>query len=258
MRSPSLSLDSPESLGASLLVATSPRRGVPPRDDPVRVLIVDDQSLIRQALTVLLRADPAWTIVGDVDSLPADLDGVTETGAQVVLINADHDGRACLRAIAALGALEHGPRVVVLGHTHPTAFVVELFRAGAFGYLPTTARVADLREAIAAAASGVPYVLPSTARALAAGLRESAPVPASDASHVRLAQLSDRERTVFRLVACGHSGPEIAERLGITVKTVDTYRHRINEKIGVHHRSEYVRMALDAGVLAPGLCASPL
>jgi DNA-binding CsgD family transcriptional regulator len=95
-------------------------------------------------------------------------------------------------------------------------------------------------------------VLPTTAKVLATGLR--APPPGTPArGNSSLDVLSARERTVLERIARGFSGPEVADQLGITVKTVDTYRHRINEKLGVHHRSDYVRIAIDHDLLCRDL-----
>ena len=88
---------------------------------------------------------------------------------------------------------------------------------------------------------------PSVARMLATELTRKPEAP--DTPTARLAALSDREREVLQLVAEGFNGPEIGARLRITAKTVDTYKQRIEEKIGLSHRTEYVRFAIDAGLL---------
>jgi two-component system response regulator NreC len=138
--------------------------------------------------------------------------------------------------------------VIVLNGEQRPEEVLEAFRAGAFGYLPWSASVNELIEAIEMVADGMSYVLPTTAKALAAGLRTPPAAPASP-NGSSLGVLSARERTVLERIARGFSGPEVAGQLGITVKTVDTYRHRIHEKLGVHHRSDYVRIALDHDLL---------
>ena len=124
---------------------------------------------------------------------------------------------------------------------------IDVLHAGARGYLRKDADDHDLLDAIRVVAAGDFYVRPAVARRLA----QSA-VPDTDHSRTYLTQyesLSDREQTVLRLVAIGYNGPEIGRQLGITAKTVDTYKQRIEEKLGLAHRTAYVRFALQAGLL---------
>ena len=104
----------------------------------------------------------------------------------------------------------------------------------------------ELVDAVRAVAAGEIYVRPQVARFLAASIRgQAATAHAED----RLGKLSGRERTVVELMAEGFNGPEIGDRLGISAKTVETYKQRIGEKLGIEHRSEYVRLALEEGLL---------
>ncbi len=91
------------------------------------------------------------------------------------------------------------------------------------------------------------YVRPAVARALADSV--DPPPPARTDARARLDRLSDREQSVVVLTARGFNGPEIGRQLGITAKTVDTYKQRIEEKLGLSHRSEYVRFALEADLM---------
>jgi two-component system response regulator NreC len=101
-------------------------------------------------------------------------------------------------------------------------------------------------EAIRVVAAGEVYVRPSAARLLAAAV---IPERAHKTARSRFELLSDREQTVLRLVAEGYSGAEIARQLGISTKTVDAYKHRVREKLGLQHRTDYVRFAIESGVL---------
>jgi two-component system, NarL family, response regulator NreC len=100
---------------------------------------------------------------------------------------------------------------------------------------------------VRAVARGDLYVRPSAARILAKGLTRKDPV---QAERDRYEMLTDRERNVLRLVAEGYSAPEIGARLFISPKTVDTYKQRINEKLGVAHRADYVKLALKLGLIS--------
>lgn len=236
-------VESPDALAAALLSDSARRRGARFTGEPIRTAILDRNQLMRQALTALLARDPRIHLVGDSCELDQCVDFATHRAAQVVLLSADPDSSVVLRQIAALTAIPLPPHVIVLSCEQRPDEVLEAFRAGAFGYLPWSASVTELVEAIEVVAEGMSYVLPTTAKALATGLR-SPPSPTTSPGSTRLDILSARERTVLEQIARGYSGPEVAEQLGITVKTVDTYRHRIHEKLGVHHRSDYVRIAL--------------
>jgi DNA-binding NarL/FixJ family response regulator len=236
-------VESPDALAAALLSDSARRRGARFTGDPIRVVILEPNQLMRQALTALLARDPRIHLVGDSCDLDKCVDFATHRAAQVVLLSAEPHSTTVVRQIAALAASPAGPHVIVLNSEQLPDEVLEAFRAGAFGYLPWSASVTELVEAIEMVADGMSYVLPTTAKALATGLRNPAPPPITPGS-TRLDILSARERTVLERIARGFSGPEVADQLGITVKTVDTYRHRIHEKLGVHHRSDYVRIAL--------------
>jgi DNA-binding NarL/FixJ family response regulator len=258
----------PMELGNALLSQGAHRRGIRPSGELVRVALLDDQHLMRLGLRALLAQDPRLQLVGDGARLEEVERLVVHGGAQVVLLNADMEGGVA--ALQRLSQLAAAPRVVALGDDEHPDRMLALFRAGAFGYLPKSVQLPELRDAIEAVAAGGTYVRASTARAMASGLR--APGSAghgranghangqanghanghANGSRQLLDRLSGREQTVFTLIARGYSGPEIAAQLGITAKTVDTYRHRIHEKIGVQHRSAYVQAALDAGLLATG------
>jgi Response regulator containing a CheY-like receiver domain and an HTH DNA-binding domain len=95
------------------------------------------------------------------------------------------------------------------------------------------------------------YVRPKAAEILAARIRPIAHSSPADEARAKLLKLSDREREVLRHVAEGYNGPEIGSRIGISSKTVETYKQRIAEKIGLGHRADYVRFALVAGLIAP-------
>lgn len=241
-------VDSPDALAEALLSNVARRRGARFSGDPIRIALFDRNQLMRRALAALLADDPRINLVGDASDIDQCATYATHRGAEVVLLSAEQNAAAVIRQISTLAALPSAPHVIVLNGEQRPEEVLEAFRAGAFGYLPWSASVNELIEAIEMVADGMSYVLPTTAKALAAGLRTPPAAPASS-NGSSLGVLSARERTVLERIARGFSGPEVAEQLGITVKTVDTYRHRIHEKLGVHHRSDYVRIALDHDLL---------
>jgi DNA-binding NarL/FixJ family response regulator len=126
--------------------------------------------------------------------------------------------------------------------------LLEALEAGASGFLMKDAADRELIDAIRAVAAGEVYVRPRVARLLAARVR-GAVTPAVARGREELAALSERERTVVRMIAEGYNGPEIGRHLGISAKTVDTYKQRVEEKLGLTHRTEYVRFALELDLL---------
>jgi DNA-binding NarL/FixJ family response regulator len=125
-------------------------------------------------------------------------------------------------------------------------YLVNLLEAGAAGYLVKNAADRELADAIRAVASGETYVQPSAARALA---REVTRRAGHADEREQYQSLSERERDVLVLVAGGYSASEIGERLFISPKTVETYKQRISEKLGLSHRSDYVQLCLRLGLL---------
>jgi DNA-binding NarL/FixJ family response regulator len=154
------------------------------------------------------------------------------------------DGLAATKALAAKGT---SPRVLVLTMHAEEEYLVPLLEAGAAGYLVKSAADRDLVDAVRTVARGDVYVRPAAARVLAGGLRRPGSPPDEKSRYDRL---TERERDVMRLVAQGYSAPEIGERLFISPKTVDTYKQRVNEKMGFAHRADYVKSALKLGLLA--------
>jgi two-component system, NarL family, response regulator NreC len=154
------------------------------------------------------------------------------------------DGTAATKEIVAKGL---ATRVLVLTMHSEEDYLVPLMEAGAAGYLVKSAADRELVDAVRAVAHGDVYVHASAARVLAKNLTKKDP---EKVDRDRFDHLTQRERDVLRLVAQGFSAPEIGEKLYISPKTVDTYKQRIQEKLGLAHRSDYVQFALKLGLLA--------
>jgi DNA-binding NarL/FixJ family response regulator len=232
---------------ADLATRDYSRRGVATSDGTIRVVLIDDHTIVRAGLKALLRSAPDVAVVGEAKSGDEAVALVARTGADVVVMDLDMahgDGAMATRALA-----RDAPsvRVLILTMHAEQERLLGLLKDGARGYLSKDAAQRELLDAIRVVASGDIYVRPSVARMLAAAI--ASPPKAADQAASRYESLSDRERAVLRLVAEGFNGPEIGLRLAITAKTVDTYKQRIENKIGLAHRSDYVRFAVDAGLL---------
>ena len=157
---------------------------------------------------------------------------------------ADGDGIAATRKITQDKAQR--ARVLVLTMHSEEAYLEAVLEAGASGYLVKSTADRELVDAVRAVARGDEWVQPAAARVLAQAARRREDKTSDRARYERL---TDRERAVMRLIAEGYTAPEIGEQLSISPKTVDTYKQRINDKLGLTHRADYVKLALKLGLL---------
>ncbi len=155
----------------------------------------------------------------------------------------DVDGAEATKQIVAKAL---SARILILTMHAEEEYLIPLMEAGVAGYLVKTAADRELVDAVRAVAHGDVYVRPAAARVLAKNLTKKDPAAAERDQFDKLTQ---RERDVLRFVARGYSAPEIGEKLFISPKTVDTYKQRIQEKLGLAHRSDYVQLALKLGIL---------
>lgn len=233
-------------LGATMAARRYARRGVPDRDETIRVVLVDDHTLIREGLRVLLQSTTDIAVVGEAENGAATLALARRVVPDIVVLDLDMPGSDGATALASLREELPDVRVLVLTVYAEQARLVPVLEAGARGYLTKEAASRELVEAIRVVAAGEVYVRPAVARLLAAAV---VPKHTTDSARSRFQRLSDREQTVLRLVAEGYNGAEIARQLGVSTKTVEAYKHRIHDKLGLRHRTEYVRFALEAETL---------
>ena len=213
----------------------------------IRVVLVDDHAIVRTGLKAVLGAAPEIEVVGEASGGNEAVALLGTTEADVVVMDlsmADGDGMAATRTITQDKA-QHA-RVLVLTMHAEEAYLEAVLEAGASGYLVKNIADRELVDAVRAVARGDVWVQPSGARVLAQGARRREE-HASD--RARYERLTDRERAVMRLIAEGYTAPEIGEQLMISPKTVDTYKQRINDKLGLAHRADYVKLALKLGLL---------
>lgn len=213
---------------------------------PIRILLVDDHVLVRLGLRTLLSSTDEMQVIGEASNGQEALDFCAKDQPDVVVLDLTMDGMDGLTATREFSRRFPAVRVLVLTMHDEEDYLIPLLEAGAAGYMVKDAASSELIEAIRAAASGRVFVRAAAAEVLAAGWSRRT---AQDPARAAYETLSDREREVFRLMAQGYSSTQIGERLFISGKTVDTYRRRINEKMGFAERSDYIRLALDLGLL---------
>jgi DNA-binding NarL/FixJ family response regulator len=212
----------------------------------IRVVLVDDHAIVRTGLKAVLADAPEIDVVGEASGGNEAVDLLTRIAADVVVMDlsmSDGDGLTATREITSTG---DGTRVLVLTMHAEEAYLEAVLEAGASGYLGKANADQDLVEAVHAVARGEIFVQPSAARVLAQGARRR---DEQATERARYERLTDREREVMRLIAEGYTAPEIGEQLAISPKTVDTYKQRVNDKLGLTHRADYVKLALKLGLL---------
>jgi two-component system, NarL family, response regulator NreC len=215
--------------------------------DLIRVLLADDHAVVRAGLKAVLGAAPDIDIVGEAKDGREAVALAERLNPDVVVMDLSMGGLDGTEATKEIVAKNLPARVLILTMHAEEDYLVPLLEAGAAGYLVKSAADRELVDAVRAVARGDLYVRPSAARILAKGLTRKDPV---QAERDRYEMLTERERNVLRLVAEGYSAPEIGARLFISPKTVDTYKQRINEKLGVAHRADYVKLALKLGLIS--------
>src|SRR5215813_1270930 len=216
-------------------------------NDVIRVVLADDHVVVRAGLRAVLGAAKDIEIIGEAKNGREAVTLAERFQPDVVVMDLDMpdlDGVTATKEIVSKGLAS---RVLVLTMHAEEDYLVPLMEAGAAGYLVKSAADRDLIDAVRAVAHGDVYVRPAAARVLAKNLTKKDP---AQSERERFDKLTQRERDVLRYVAQGYSAPEVGERLFISPKTVDTYKQRIQEKLGLMHRSDYVQFALKLGLLS--------
>jgi DNA-binding NarL/FixJ family response regulator len=214
--------------------------------DMIRVVLADDHSVVRAGLKAVLSTARDIEVVAEAKTGREAVIAAERFKPDVVVMDLsmpEMDGTAATREIVSKGL---AARVLVLTMHSEEDYLVPLMEAGAAGYLVKSAADRELVDAVRAVAHGDVYVHASAARVLAKNLTKKDP---EKVERDRFEKLTQREQDVLRLVAQGFSAPEIGEKLFISPKTVDTYKQRIQEKLGLAHRSDYVQFALKLGLL---------
>jgi DNA-binding NarL/FixJ family response regulator len=216
----------------------------------IRVLLADDQTLVRAAFAMLVESAPDMEVVGQAGTGREAVDLARAERADVVLMDIRMPGLDGIEATRLIAADEDlaGVRVLVLTTYDTDEHVVEALRAGASGFLVKDTRPADLLDAIRTVAGGEALLSPGpTARLIERFLR-SPSAPATGGPEC----LSDREREVLTLVARGLNNAEIAEALGLSPLTAKTHVSRIMGKLGARDRAQLVIVGYESGLVVPG------
>jgi two-component system, NarL family, response regulator NreC len=226
------------------------RRGACLSGETIRVTLVDDHTLVREGLRAVLQSASDMMVVGEAENAEAAVALAHHSCPDVLVLALEKSDGAATHALCELVRALPEVRVLVLMMYAEQERVLALLEAGARGYLSKSVGARDLLEAIRTVAVGEVYVCQAAGRLLAADVAHHREMPTPQR---RFQTLSGREQSIVQLLAAGFTGVEIARRLGISGKTVDAYKRRVQEKLGLEHRTDYVRFALEAGVLTSGI-----
>jgi two-component system, NarL family, response regulator NreC len=204
-------------------------------DEKITIVIADDHSVVRSGLRMLLDAEPDLEVVAEASDIGGARRYVRGHKPAVLILDLNMPGDPSLPAIPALREEFPDTEIVVLTMQDDPAFAREAMSGGALGYVLKEAADAELVEAVRDAAKGSTYLHPRLGARLAAE-------PAHDA---KKDGLTEREREVLKLIALGHTNSEIASQLYLSVRTVESHRAHIQQKLNLQTRAELVRYALD-------------
>ncbi len=210
-------------------------------------MLVDDHAIVRTGLKAVLNSAKDIRVIGEAANGVDAVAMAQRLKPHLVIMDLTMPGGDGLTATKSLLALSTAPRVLVLTMHTEEESLLPVLKAGASGYLVKSEADRELVDAIRAVMRGEIYVQRNAGRVLARGV--VAKDPAAE-ERARFDRLTERERDVLVFVARGYSASEIGSRLSISPKTVDTYKQRVNEKLGIAHRAEYVRIAMRLGLLA--------
>jgi two-component system, NarL family, response regulator NreC len=204
----------------------------------VRIVLADDHAVVRAGLRLLLDSEPGFEVVAEAGDVDAARRYVRGHHPAVLVLDLNMPGGSSLEAIPTIREESPNTQIVVLTMQEEPAFARHALGAGALGYVLKEAADDELVQAVRCAAAGEQYMNPRLGARLAS---EPPPGPPDD--------LSEREVDVLRLIALGHTNAEIAEQLFLSVRTVETHRAHIQQKLRLSSRAELVRYALDRGLM---------
>jgi len=203
----------------------------------ISIVLADDHTVVRRALRVLLEGELGFEVVAEAEDADGAIRYLRGHKPDVLILDLNMPGRPSLEAIPEMREASPETRIVVLTMQKESAFARQALQLGVLGYVLKDAADDELVQAVRSAAAGETYLQPALGAKLAAE------------PEIAVSDLSERETDVLRLIALGHTNAEIAAKLYISVRTVETHRAHIQQKLGVSSRAELVQSALARGLV---------
>ena len=217
-------------------------------NDPIRIFLADDHAVLRAGLKALLNAEPDMQVIGETGGNKNCVEAIVSLNPDVTLLDLNMPCCNGLHVLVALRRQIPNSRVLVLTMHDDTGYLRQVLAAGGAGYVLKEAADTELLTAIRTVHNGGVFLHPKHTQALLEDPLKQTNSPASPENP--LTRLSERELEVLRLIAFGHTNKEIADMLYLSVKTVETYKARVMEKLTLRSRAAMVRLALKHGLLA--------
>lgn len=211
-----------------------------------RILLADDHTILRSGLRLMLSTQPDWEVVGEAANGAETIEKCEQLQPNLILLDVSMPGLSGLDILPALRRAAPGVKILILTMHDDKHYLQEALRNGASGYVLKKAADTELITAIQAVLKGEFYVHHSMMRFVLEDVLDNQAAPSDEWD-----QLSEREQQVLQLVALGYTSAEIAEKLTLSPKTVETYRARGMEKLGLRSRAALVRYALRRGLISP-------
>jgi DNA-binding NarL/FixJ family response regulator len=216
----------------------------------IRVVVADDQGMVRSGFSTLLNAQPDIQVIGEAVNGQEAIARAAELRPDVILMDVRMPVLDGLQATRQISALDIGPRILILTTFDLDDYVYEALRAGASGFLLKDASAGELADAVRVVAAGDGLLAPSVTRRLIAEFARLGAPRSPDRKNLK--DLTDRETEVLALVARGLANAEIATRLFVAEQTIKTHVSRILMKLGLRDRAQAVVFAYESGLIRPG------
>jgi two-component system response regulator NreC len=211
----------------------------------IRVVLCDDHKIVRSGLRRVLTEDPGIDVIGDFGTAAEVIAEARHLTPDVVVMDIGLPDSSGIDAVGRVVHASPGTRVLMLTMHDDIAYLREAFSAGALGYVLKAAADVELIQAVHEVAAGKRYVHPVLGAALLAS--ESASGSPQESAALGL---SDRETEILRFLALGYTNSEMATMMQLSIRTVETYRYRLQQKVGLRSRAELARLARESGLLA--------
>ncbi len=210
----------------------------------VTIVVADDHKIVREGLVKLLEAREDFTVIGEASDGEEAVEMVLDKQPDIVLMDINMPKLSGIDATRRIGKRGCNAKILVLSMHESRNYVEEVLRAGASGYVVKNSASQDVHNAIDAVRAGASYLSPAITQQVVDAIARP-----GDASPTGVSMLTDREREVLQLIAEGLSSKEIAAKLGVSLKTVDSHRSNLMEKLDIHKVSGLVRFAIRSGLV---------